>query len=158
MSASAQDVAGLEAFIVEWRKPLETAAKVAFHCAQRSEDFAAPHVTADRFVELLSYKPIGFAWEMLDAADDAGGPRSAMQVIGDALATNMDASKREWLGQERAKACASQFVELFDPISRTVLSNRYDGLWHPISGAQVEWAFVGFDEHKIALLLLSEQR
>ena len=154
MSAQLSDLA---AFIDRWRGPLAEHAKVAFHFEPREEDFAAHHVTADTFVAGLGYQPIGFAWEMLDAALDATGPRSAVDVMAKALTRDETRPQVNWLGDQRARECAEQFASAFDPAHRTILSNHYDGLWHPIASKGLEWAFVGYDDRKIALLLVTAE-
>lgn len=144
----------LNQFIAKWRASLEAQAKLTFLCAEIEESFDPPQVIADRFVRSRGFKPIGHNWELLDAAPDASGGRSAAEIIADALAKDMVFGK-EWLGSKPAMECANEFLSAFTPERRTILSNRYDGLWNPITNAQIEYAFVGFDDRKIALLVVS---
>ena len=144
----------LDRFIEAWREPLEQRAIVAFAWAKRAEDFRPHHEIADEFVQSHGFKSIGFNWEMLDGAPDASGPRAASQVIADALTKDMTTG-RDWLGAGAANQCASDFANAFNASSRTILSNRYDGLWNPITEASMEYALVGFDARAIALLVIS---
>ncbi len=154
MSAAAPDnLAELKAFGADWLEPLGAVADVRFEYASFEECFDAPSVIADRFVAQFGFKQIGFNWEMLDASADASGARAALTVMSEAFEREM-VQRQQWLGAERAGACANAFINAFEPAQRTILSNRFDGLWNPISDATFEWAFVGFDSRKIALLLV----
>ena len=112
---------------------------------------------ADGFVKMLGRKPIGFNWELLDATGDFGSARSAIGELTQALCHDIANPSAPWLTQEAAQLCASQFLQLFDAGSLTVVANRYDGLWNPISGAAIEWGFVSFDQNNIALFLLTDR-
>ncbi len=152
--AGSAELQPLKAFRDRWRDALASRATFVFHCAEIDPSFDPPQQVADDFVAQFGFTPIGFNWEMLDAAPGASGARSAAVVIADAFARDMVLSKQDWLGEERALNCAKEFVAAFRPDRRTVLSNRFDGLWNPISPSTFEWAFVGFDDRKIALLLV----
>lgn len=150
----------LEAFIAAWRAPLETRAELFFEMRARGDAGGAPVQVADRFVSECGYKPIGFDWEMLDAAGEADAPRSAIGAFADALTKDL-AMRGEWLGEDRALECGRTFVGAFDPLGAIILTNhivrdagRSEG-WFPISSASLEWAFVGYDDSAIALLLLT---
>ncbi|MEP3051867.1 MAG: hypothetical protein ABJP48_03900 [Erythrobacter sp.] len=157
MSEVAGPLAPLERFAADWRGALETGAGAVIQFAELEPNFAAPHAVADAFVKNAGFTPIGFNWEMLDASDSADGQRAAQTVISGALANNMVMPGVEWLGEKRALACAQAFLGAFNPAQRTVLSNRLEGLWNPISTAALEWAFTGFDDQKIALLLVTAE-
>jgi hypothetical protein len=149
----------LEAFIAAWRGPLESGAEVIFRARTLGGDGGAPVQVADRFVAEQGFKPIGFDWEMLDASAGADAPRSALGAFVDALAKDL-AMRGEWLGEARATECGRAFIGCFDPARATILANHIvrDGGksegWFPISTAPLEWAFIGYDDSAIALLLL----
>lgn len=147
----------LDRFIADWREPLEQQAGVLFAAGALDAPSIVYSDVADRFVEAQGLKPIGANWEMLDPSDDDGAPRSAIAFFADALSQNMVLPGRSWLGESRARQCGREFLACFAPRSRTVLTNRLDFGWNPISAANVEWAFIGFDDQKIALLLLAAQ-
>ncbi|MEL7445308.1 MAG: hypothetical protein AAGK02_05780 [Pseudomonadota bacterium] len=142
------------AFEAKWLQRLREGAKVAFQHGPVSQDQLVHHAIADAFVETHGLKPIGFNWELLDAGSDMQAPRAALSEISSAFANTISNSNREWLGMKVGEQIAHDFLALFDSLTRTVVSNRYDGLWNPISGAAVEWGFVGFDDKRIALLLI----
>ena len=154
MSGAGAQRPSLESFIDTWRAAIEQHANVAFHCTDLMDDFRAPHAVADEFVSARGFTPIGFNWELLDAAPGADGQRSATHVIAAAVSRNVALPQQIWLGDDAASRCAEQFLACFDPLQRTVLSNHFAGLWNPIAGAAVEWAFVAMDHRAIALLLV----
>lgn len=102
----------------------------------------------------MGLKTIGYNWELLDAQARMGEPRSAEGIIAGALKNDMEFPQQEWLGADGAAACARDFLALFDA-PRTVVSNRLDGLWNPLSDARIEWAFVGMDGANAAVLLVA---
>lgn len=155
MSGAGAQLQSLESFIETWRAVIEQHANAVFHCATLNEDYRAPHTIADEFINGHGFKPIGFNWEMLDAAPEADGERAALQVISKALARNVALPQQIWLGDDAATRCAEELLACFDPVHRTVLSNHFAGLWNPIAGAAVEWAFVAMDDRAIALLLVT---
>lgn len=150
----------VEAFIAAWRAPLELRAEVIFEAYARDGGGGAPVQVADRFVAGCGFGSIGFDWEMLDAAGDSKAPRSAIGAFADALTKDL-AMRGDWLGEDRALECGRDFVAAFDPLGATILTNHIvrDGGksegWFPISAAPLEWAFVGYDDSAIALLLLT---
>lgn len=152
----------LNHFIATWREPLESQAEVVFEARLRDGLPGTHTAIADSFVEQLDskfgnemdLKPIGPNWEMLDSADDANAPRSAIAAFDDAMAMNMVFTRTQWLGHDEAKRCGREFVSAFNPGQRIILTNRMYFGWNPISTATFEWAFVGLDDTKIALLLL----
>ena len=102
----------------------------------------------------LGLKTIGFNWELLDPEAAPGEPRSALGAIAGALECDMEFPQHNWLGKRQAAACAQDFIALFGAPC-TIVSNRIDGLWNPISDARIEWAFVGFDQASAVLLLVA---
>ncbi len=155
-------LARLEAFGANWRGELETHAHVVFHVAPRKEAGGTPVQIADGFVLRHGFSPIGFHWEMLDLLADVGESRSARGAFVDALEKDL-VMRSDWLGGERALACGEDFIRAFGPLHATILTNHIvrDGGksegWNPISTATFEWAFLGFDESAIALLLLTAE-
>ncbi len=149
-------LSGLAAFHAEWRAPVEDRARLVFEAKPRDGSPELHTAIADRFVSSLGYQPIGPHWEMLDDGADASVPRSAIAAFTDALGGSMTNSKDIWLGDARAAQCGRAFVECFTPGWRTILTNRIDLGWHPISPAEIEWAFVGFDNQKIALFMVTD--
>jgi len=144
----------VEAFHRTWMTKLNTGAKAVFGHGALPAHWTNYSVNADGIVESLGYTGIGFNWELLDAGADPSAPRSALGQIEQALLHALDNPSKPWLDPELAASCASDFVNLFDPAARTIVSNRYDGLWNPIAGAPVEWGFVGYDEELALVLLL----
>lgn len=128
---------------------------MAFASAELTDVPGAPAATADGFLSGLGMTAIGYNWELLDASSEADAPRSALAELTSALSRDINSPNRPWLAPDAAALCAKGFLGAFEPWSRTVVSNRYDGLWNPISGAAVEWGFVGFDDQAIALLLIT---
>lgn len=155
-------LARLEAFIEQWRAPLQTDAAVVFEARALGEMAGAPPQVADRFVTECGLKPIGVHWEMLDPEALPSESRSARGAFRDALAKDL-VMKTTWLGDAKALECAEQFVGAFDPSWATILTNHItrDGgkseAWNPISDWTLEWAFVGFDQEAIALLLVTAE-
>ena len=137
-----------------WLPRLNSGAKTMLHHGPLPGETGIHSAIADAFVVIHGYSPIGFNWELLDASPDASGPRSALTQLRDAMANAISNPNKAWLGAEKADRCASEFLGAFDPATRTVVSNRYDGLWNPIAGKSVEWGFVAFDDLRIALLLI----
>ena len=127
---------------------------VLFRAGEPSPDAFVHSAIADAFAEELGLTPIGFNWELLDASASQDEPRSALGELTKALSHDIANPSTPWLDQSAAHQCANNFLSLFDAADRTVVSNRYDGLWNPISGGAVEWGFVGFDASRIAILLL----
>ncbi|AWW73442.1 hypothetical protein CD351_03250 [Erythrobacter sp. KY5] len=143
-------------FRTSWLPVLnDGAATLLIHVEGEGE--IAPHtLIADNFVGEYGYRRIGFNWELLDASPDAQGSRAAEHQLVEALSKNIANPSKQWLSKKSASACAKEFLALFRPEDRTVVSNRYDGLWNPISQASNEWAFVGFDRQLSVLLLITE--
>lgn len=146
----------LERFGNRWLARLNNGARTVFEHAEMHEERGLHSAVADDFVAGLGMKPIGFNWELLDASREASGPRSAFAQLAQALSNDISNPSKEWLGATEAERCAFDFLQAFDQATLTFVSNRYDGLWNPISGASVEWGFVGFDARHIALLLIAE--
>lgn len=154
-------MSAFDAFAQKWLPPLKRELQIVFEHAPLSVTAGTHVAVADAFVAQLGFTPIGFNWELLDTSPNNGGlphavgSRSALLQITQALEQDITNPSRPSLPHEQASACARDFMGLFDGTQRTFVSNRYDGLWNPISGASVEWGFVGFDDQAIALLLLS---
>ncbi len=152
----------LESFEKSWRNPLEMCAQVDFHCEVRDESRNAPTKVADEFASRCGYKPIGFDWELLDPTIGPDGDRSALGAFEDAFAKDM-VMRSQWLGSNQAVQCGRAFLAAFDPHELTILTNhivRVAGqseAWNPISDATFEWAFIGYDAHAIALLLVTAE-
>ena len=146
---------GPEAFIERWRAVLESGSLVKYAYGPRGEMAGNHCQNADQFVGALGLKQIGFNWELLDAGAPEGEARSGKGELVKALSHDLANPSHDWLSREEARACAHGFLELFDPATLTLVSNRYDGLWNPIAGAATEWGFVGFDKTRIVLLLLA---
>lgn len=144
-------------FIARWGRPLEERARVVFACGPREKDGRNYCDIANDFVESQGFVGIGFNWELLDAEAGPGETRSARGTIADAFAYDMMLPQTRWLGRESARDCAEDFVNLFAPENRTIVSNRLNDLWNPLSRARIEWAFIGFDAvHKVFLMVQSD--
>ena len=150
-------LAELRDFYAAWSEPLEKQAQVMFEAKQRTASSAVHTAIANEFTESLGLQSIGPHWEMLDDMSGDTAPRSALAAFADALSNNMVFSKTRWLGPARAREFGRGFMDCFDPSRRMVLTNRLDMGWNPISSATFEWAFVLFDDEKIALLLLTAE-
>ena len=146
----------LAQFEADWLVRLQQGAEAAFHYGEVPKDAGFHSAVADDFVGGLGYKRIGFNWELLDASASPSEPRSALGEITEAVAFDISNPSREWLGEDKARHCARQLLGAYSADRLTVVSNRYDGLWNPISGASVEWGFVCFDDTRIALLLIRQ--
>ncbi len=157
-----EGLATLDAFEARWRKPLARCAQVIFKVQKRDTAAGTPVQIADAFVVEHGFTPIGFDWELLDADAAPGEARSALGAFRDALA--LDLMMRDtWLGDEQALDCGREFVGAFNPSQRLLLTNHIirdagtsEG-WNPISKAAYEWAFLGLDDSKIALLLITAE-
>lgn len=145
------------AFIARWRDPLKEQAQVFFAHEPRGGSGANYCDVANDFVEDQGFDGIGFNWELLDTDGAPGDPRSAQQAFVDAFSHDMALPQTEWLGLAGARACAKDFRSVFDGRGPTIVSNRLGDLWNPLTSARIEWAFVGFDETRIALLLLTTE-
>lgn len=152
----------LETFKSAWFGALETHAQVVLEKGVCDDAGGTPVAIANRFVSRCGFAPIGYHWEMLDIAADVAAPRSALGAFEDAFSKDLG-MRSDWLGNERASACAEDFVGAFDQRDFTLLTNhivreggKSEG-WNPISRAPLEWAFVGFDNRAIALLLVTAQ-
>ena len=148
----------LERFEAEWLPRLNRGASTVFQFAEAPGESRLHTAIADAFVSGLGYSAIGFNWELLDAEADAASPRSARGELTQAIANDIANPNSKWLGGYVASRCASDLLNAFDASTLTVVSNRFDGLWNPIAGADVEWAFVLFDDTQIALLLITPER
>ena len=146
----------LAQFEAGWLHRLTDGARTAFHYGMTPFDAGLHSAVADAFVEGLGFSPIGFNWELLDPNAPSGQPRSGVGQLTQALAHDISNPSKEWLGEAVAVTCAQDLLSAFDSNTLTVVSNRYDGLWNPISGVGVEWAFVCFDDKHIALLLIAD--
>lgn len=152
MPATSMDA--LARFGEEWEPKIGKHAQISFHYAQYDGEAGAPYVIADRFVQLFGYQTIGHNWEMLDPQGQSGEPRAALTNVAQSVAMDLTRPSVTWLGQDQALQCARDFCNAFDLATQMIVSNRFDGLWHPIGGSDVEWAFVGYDTDAIALLLI----
>jgi len=141
-------------FAAEWCDRLANGALVLFRHGAPADDAFTHSAIADAFIKSLGMTPIGFNWELLDAQGNVGDTRSALEEITKALSHDLSKPSTPWLDQPSADRCAREFLGLFDADRCTIVSNRFDGLWNPIAGGDVEWGFVGFDQSRIALLLL----
>lgn len=155
-------IARLDAFIEQWRVPFEAKAEVFFRSEPRGDIAGAPAHIANSAIARSGFTPIGHHWEMLDTVAPPEGVRSARGALVDALSKDLGLQS-EWFGAERALICAEQFLEAFDPHQITVLTNhivRMGGeseAWNPITSAELEWAFVGYDDSAIAILVLTAE-
>lgn len=147
----------LARFEGQWLTRLNQGARTAFHHGLTASDAGLHSAVADAFVAEHGYNPIGFNWELLDPHGDPDRPRSAFGEITQAIANDISNPSKDWLGAATARLCAHELLAAFDSKTLTVVSNRFDGLWNPISGAGVEWGFVCFDDKHIALLLIAAQ-
>lgn len=145
-----------EQFASEWLGVLRQGAQIAFERAALGKVGGTHCDIADRFVEGLGLKPIGFNWELLDPNGEIGMARSALGELIRALSHDIANPSKPWLAEKAAERCAQQFLTLFDGPALTVVANRYDGLWNPISGAANEWAFVAYDQSHVALLMIAD--
>lgn len=145
------------AFAKRWRPVLESGALVHFAYGPRAEQSGNHCQVADQFVEALGLKTIGFNGQLLDSGAPEGEVRSGMGELVKAFTEDLVNPSQPWLSREDGQSCAREFLDLFDPATLTLVSNRYDGLWNPIAGGTTEWGFVGFDGEMIALLLLAER-
>lgn len=152
-----EDLEQLESFFERWRGALTDGAEIRFEAQLLDNPPLLHTAVADDFVRSLGLRPIGQNWEMLDADAAPDAARSALAALQDALSHDMALPKQAWLGVERAAQCGSEFLACFDPSARTVLTNRMDFGWNPVTNAAIEWAFVGFDDRRIALLLLTAE-
>lgn len=147
---------GLSEFELRWLDRLNQGAQTLFETREIDGAGGLHSAIADAFVSRLGMKPIGFNWELLDPGAAPGTPRSALSELTSALSNDISSFGKPWLDEADARQCALDFLAGFDPSSLTVVSNRYDGLWNPISGAEIEWGFVAFDRQAIALMLIRE--
>lgn len=141
-------------FGADWLGKLCKNAQIVFEHCPRSTTEGTHCDIADAFVSELGLKPIGFNWELLDASAGQREPRSAFSELVKALSRDIANPNKPALPANQAEQCAQQFIDLFARGPLTIVSNRYDGLWNPISGAATEWGFIGFDQEHAALLLL----
>ena len=142
-----------EAFLEQWCGPIEERARLVFEEVPLPRDALTHVAIGDAVASAMGLKPIGFNWELLDADGALGESRSALTVITRATEADMEFPKESWLGEEGARRFAQDFVSLFDA-PRTVLSNRLEEYWNPLTDAKIEWAFVGYDASKACLMLL----
>ncbi|MBV7265325.1 hypothetical protein [Erythrobacter ani] len=153
MKMSSGALESLDAFIEKWRASLSEQAQIAFETRMLDDVSGLHSAIADHFAASLGLKSIGANWELLDPSGDEAVPRSAIAAFQEAFAKNMALPGTQWLGESRARECGRDFLGAFDPASRTIVTNRMYFGWHPLTDAQMEWAFIGFDDRAIALLL-----
>ncbi|MEP5937874.1 MAG: hypothetical protein ABJ239_06070 [Erythrobacter sp.] len=144
----------LQRFEATWRETLEKNAEVQFELQMLPSSSGSFTEIADRFVQSIGLETIESRWKKLDDKSGNGAQQSAAATFVDALSNDMVFSNSDWLGEKKARQCGQDFVDCFKPHPRTILTNREGSGWNPISTATFEWAFVGFDDRKIALLLL----
>ena len=140
-------------FLERWKARLEEGARLVFEEMPLAEAAGTHCDIGDGIAVRAGLKPIGFNWELLDAEGAPGEPRAALSVLTRALTDDMEYPKQSWLGEDGAASCAQDFVALFER-PRTIISNRIEDYWNPLSTARIEWAFVGFDEAQAVLMLL----
>ena len=145
----------LAQFEARWLARLNQSSDAVFRHGLTPPDAGLHSAVADAFVNAHGFKPIGYNWELLDANGDMDSPRSAPAELAKAIANDISNPSQVELGLARATECAQELLAAFDKATLTVVSNRHDGLWNPISGAEVEWGFVCYDDKHIALLLLT---
>ncbi|KWV91584.1 hypothetical protein [Erythrobacter sp. YT30] len=143
-------------FANDWLSVLRRDARIAFEHAPLGKADGTHCDIANRFVQSLGLKSIGFNWELLDPDGEIDMARSALGQLTQALSHDISNPSKTWLAHQAAEHCARQFLALFDPNALTVVANRYHGLWNPISGAASEWGFVAYDNAHIALLLIAD--
>ncbi|MEM6856926.1 MAG: hypothetical protein AAF559_03570 [Pseudomonadota bacterium] len=151
------DIAAFDGFIEAWRTDLEQRAFVRFETGTLPHEPLTPVGKADAFAQSFGFQPIGFNWEMLDPGRDMTAPRSARATLVEALSKDLARPSLSWLSEDRALACADEFLSLFEEGEGTILTNHLNGLWYPISGASDEWSFVGMDTRLIVLLVLASR-
>lgn len=110
---------------------------------------------ADALAVRGGFAAIGYNWELLDPSGDAGAPRSAVGILVQALACDMEFPQTQWLGEQGGHDCARDFLALFDRPTATIVSNRLTDFWNPLTRARIEWAFVGYDATRIVMLVLA---
>lgn len=150
----------LEEFIASWREPLERMAKVFFALRMLDETSGTPAQIADAFAADHDFNQIGFNWELLDPAAELWEARSALGAFKDALSLDL-AMRSKWLEDENAQKCGAEFMAAFKPLQCMFLTNhiiREEGkseMWFPVTSCTYDWAFVGMDDRKIAMLVVS---
>jgi hypothetical protein len=150
-------LARLEEFIAAWRPRFGKRRDVRFAAQALDAPPGLHFALADSFVTGLGYMGIGANWELLDADSPPDAPRAARAAFVEAFASDMVYSREPWLGAETALALAEDFLGCFAPGSRQIVTNRMYFGWNPITDATIEWAFVAFDDHAIALLLTTAE-
>lgn len=149
--------ADLAAFRELWLPRLNRGASALLFCEDGPVEVGLHTAIADEFVSRHGFQPIGFNWELLDASPEAQGKRAARTQLVEAFSKDIANPSRSWLSDKEAEECADAFLALFDPDTLTLVANRYDGLWNPISPTHDQWAYVAFDAERIALLLLAAE-
>ena len=143
----------LDGFRAEWGEALEARARLVLAEISLPENAATHCDIGDAIAISEGLKPITYNWELLDVEAAHTEPRSALGVIAGALESDMEFPKEAWLGPDGAVACAQDFLALLDP-PRTLIANRIEDYWNPLSDARIEWAFVGFDAEWAVLMLV----
>lgn len=158
MPGASQTPVRLDAFFESWHARLcGDDADVRFAVHPLDQPPGLHSACADRFVAGLGYTPIGGNWELLDPDGDVDAPRAARAALVAAFSHNMVFSHQPWLGEADALAMAEAFLACFDPGRCQIVTNRMYFGWNPITDATFEWAFVGFDDSAIALLLATAE-
>jgi|GEM_PF-542089 len=154
------ELAKLEAFISKWREPLEAMATVDFSARMLDGEVTAPTQAADNFSAENGFESIGFNWELLDSHAKPSEVRSALGAFKDAFSLDL-VMNSQWLGDVAALECGREFIASFKPLQRMFLTNhiiREEGkseMWNPVTTRTFDWAFVGMDDRKIAILVVS---
>lgn len=148
----------LEAFERKWLDALnQHSVQVTFKMARLAEPRPDPQTVADDFVSQYGYRRIAPYWRPIESGLSIEFQTDASTVLTEVLSKDLVYPQYPWLTQEDASQCASDFVDSFKPSANRILTNRIGHGWNPIGDWTMEWAFVGFDNAKIALLLLQAE-
>lgn len=103
----------------------------------------------DAFNATFGYQPLGDAWFGLNSEEIAAELTQQLRV---SLAYSV-----ETMPEDEAARVSRRFVDLFDPLSVTFLTNVRGNGWNPITTSTMEAAYVGIDGDLIGLFLFQDE-
>lgn len=148
----------LEYFERTWLKALnQDSVQVTFKMGRLVDPLPDPQTVADEFIAKHGYQRIAPYWRTLEHGVNGESAIETTSILTEVLAKDLVYPDCRWLTPEDASKCAEDFACSFKEASGHFLTNRIGNGWNPIGDWTMEWAFVGFDNAKIALLLLQAE-
>jgi hypothetical protein len=119
------------------------------HFAERAAYPGPAPEAADHFMVSLGYRSLDKHWFLLDWMKLRVELASRLQK---SLAYGV-----RLLSPDQAAELTLQFADLFDPNSVVFLTNWIDHGWNSVTESTFDAAYVGIDDHRLALFLFEDE-